>query len=145
MQVFRSAGLAISMGELAEHYALSQAATGLVMSRSQDWAPLEGGSFYGAGIGSPTLLPTVEEGWYVNMYWTAESRPPRGTKMIARLPGTARAVVVAAGHETGPGNLTRIGGTPEEIHFYLGTTHLSEMTLGIATDQSLPFGPRRCE
>jgi len=62
------------MGELAEHYALSQAATGLVMSRSQDWAPLEGGSFSGAGIGSPTLLPTVEEGWYVNMYWTAEDR-----------------------------------------------------------------------
>lgn len=131
--------------ELSEHYALSQAATGLVMARSQDWAPLEGGSFYGAGIGSPTLLPVVEEGWYVNMYWTAESRPPRGTKMIARLPGSDRAVVVAAGHETGPGNLTRIGGTPEETHFYLGTSHLSEMTLGIATDQSLPFGPRRCE
>jgi hypothetical protein len=131
--------------ELSAHYALSQAATGLVMARSQDWAPLEGGSFYGAGIGSPTLLPVVEEGWYVNMYWTAESRPPRGTKMIARLPGSSRAVVVAAGHETGPGNLTRIGGTPEETHFYLGTTHLSEMVLGIATDQLLPFGPRRCE
>ena len=55
-----------------------------------------------------------------------------------------RAVVVAAGYETGPGDLTRIGGTTEEVHYYLGTAHNSEMTLGIASDQSLPFGPMRC-
>lgn len=72
------------------------------MARSHDWAPLEGGSFYGAGIGSPTLRSVVDEGWYVNMHWTAESRPPRGAKMIARLPGSDRGVVVAAGYETGP-------------------------------------------
>ena len=130
--------------ELAEHYALSQAETGLVMFREQDWAPLEGGSHYGAGIGSPTLFPTLDEGWYVNMYWTAESRPPRGTRMIFRLAGTSRAVVVSAGYETGPGNLDHIGGTPEETHFYLGTGHLDEMTLGIATDQTLGLGPRTC-
>ena len=130
--------------ELAEHYALSQSVTGLVMHRSQPWAPLEGGSHYGAGIGSPTLVPVLDEGWYVNMYWTKESRPPRGTKMILRLPGSDRAVVVSAGHETGPGNLSHIGGTPEETHFYVGTKHLSPMTLGIAVDQGLPFGPRRC-
>ena len=62
--------------------------------------------------------------------------------MILRLPGTNRAVVVAAGYETGPGNLNNIGGTPEETHHYLGTRHLSPMTLGIAKDQSLRFGPR---
>lgn len=70
--------------------------------------------------------------------------------MILRLvqtePANAeRAVVVSAGHETGPGDLTRIGGTSEETHLYLGTGHLSEMTLGIAKDQTLPFGPRTCE
>ena len=133
-----------STDELAAHYVLSQSQTGFVMYRSQKWAPLEGGSFYGAGIGSPTLFPVVDEGWYVNMYWTKESRPDRGTRMIFRVPGTDRAVVVAAGYETGPGNLKHIGGTPEETHFYLGTGHLSALQLGIATDQTLEFGPRRC-
>ncbi len=130
--------------ELEEHYALSQAATGFVMHRDQVWAPLEGGSFHGCGIGSPSLFPVVDEAWYVNMYWTSSARPDRGTRMLLRLPDTDRAVVVAAGYETGPGNLSNIGGAPEEPHFYLGTGHLSTLTLGVATDQTLPFGPRRC-
>jgi hypothetical protein len=131
--------------ELDAHHALSQAATGLVMFREQTWAPKEGGgAFYGAGIGDPAAFPVVDEGWYVNMYWTSAARPPKGTRMIARLPGTGRAVVVAAGYETGPGNLAHIGGTPEESHFYLGTGHLDTLTLGIASDQSLPLGPRAC-
>ena len=130
--------------ELSEHYSLSQSQTHFVLHRSQTWAPLEGASFYGGGIGSPTLFPVVDEGWYVCMYWTKESRPERGTKMIMRLPGTDRAVVVAAGYETGPGDLTNIAGTVEETHFYLGTSHHSTLTLGIATDQVLPFGPRTC-
>ena len=129
---------------LEAHYELSQSETGLVMHRQEVWAPLEGGSFYGAGIGSPTAFPVLHEAWYVNMYWTKNSRPDKGTRMILHLPGTSRAVVVAAGYETGPGNLAHIGGTPEETHFYLGTSHLSVMTIGIATDQSLPFGPRVC-
>lgn len=130
--------------ELAAHYALSQARTGFVMHRTQVWAPLEGGSFYGAGIGSPTLFPLEHEGWYVNMYWTSAARPARGTRMILRQPGTSRAVVVAAGYETGPGNLSFIGGTPEETHFYFGTTHGSVLQLGLAVDQTLPLGPRTC-
>lgn len=130
--------------ELAAHHALSQATTNFVMYRSQVWAPLEGGSFYGAGIGSPALFPVLHEGWYVNMYWTSSARPARGTRMIVRQPGGSRAVVVAAGYETGPGDLSRIGGTTEETHFYMGTTHLGVMQLGIATDQTLPFGPRVC-
>jgi hypothetical protein len=134
-----------SSEELAEHYALSQERTGLVMHRAELWAPLEGGSFYGAGIGSPVRFPAVDEGWYVNMYWTPASRPPRGTRMILRKPeDPTRAVVVAAGYETGPGNLSKVGGTTEETHFYLGTAHDSVLQLGFATDQSLPFGPRRC-
>ncbi len=131
--------------ELEEHYALSQAETGLVMFREQVWAPLEGGSFYGAGIGDPADFPVEHEGWYVNMYWTPASRPPKGTRMILRHPeDPTRAVVVAAGYETGPGDLSSVGGTPEETHFYLGTSHGSTLTLGIAEDPSLPLGPRRC-
>lgn len=131
--------------ELAAHYALSQAATGLVMYREQVWAPLEGGSFYGAGIGDPAAFPVVHEGWYVNMYWTSAARPAKGTRMILREPGGKRAVVVAAGYETGPGDLTNVGGTPEETHFYMGTSHQSTLTLGIASDQTLPYGPRECQ
>lgn len=130
--------------QLDAHYTLSQARTGLVMHRNQPWAPLEGGTFYGAGIGSPTLFPVVDEGWYVNMYWTSAARPARSTRMIFRLPGTSRAVVVSAGYETGPGDLSYVGGTPEETHFYLGTTHGSTATLGIASDQTPPLGPRVC-
>lgn len=130
--------------ELAGHYALSQAVTGLVMHRGEAWAPLEGGDFYGAGIGDPDDLPSLHEGWYVNMYWTSAARPAKGTRMILRDPNGSRAVVVAAGYETGPGNLEHIGGTPEESHFYLGTSHLDVLELGIAVDQSLAFGPRVC-
>lgn len=132
--------------ELAAHHALSQAMTGLVMYREQVWAPKEGGgTFYGAGIFSPTTFPVLDEAWYVNMYWTKDARPKAGTRMILRLPNSPRAVVVSAGHETGPGNLAHIGGTPEESHFYLKTGHLSVMQLGIAKDQTLPFGPRVCQ
>ncbi len=130
--------------ELYDHYQLSQERTGFVMYRESVWAPLEGGNFYGAGIGSTSLFPVEHEAWYVNMYWTSASRPDRGTRMILRLPDSNRAVVVAAGYETGPGNLNNIGGTCEETHFYLGTQHKSILTLGIATEETLPFGPRVC-
>jgi hypothetical protein len=132
--------------ELAAHYALSQAKTGLVMHRSEPWAPLEGGDFYGCGIGDPADFPVEHEAWYVNMYWTGAARPPKGSRMIVRDPnGGPRAVVVAAGYETGPGDLSYVGGTPEETHFYMRTQHASPMTLGIAKDQALPFGPRVCQ
>ncbi|HRK79411.1 MAG TPA: proton-conducting transporter membrane subunit [Thiobacillus sp.] len=131
--------------ELAAHYALSQSRTGLVMFREELWAPLEGGAFYGAGIGSPDRFPVLDEGWYVNMYWTPASRPPRGTRMILRrTDDPSRAVVVAAGYETGPGDLSKVGGTTEESHFYLGTQHDATLELGFAVDGSLPLGPRRC-
>ena len=130
--------------KLAAHYTLSQAKTGLVMFRQQGWAPKEGGTFFGAGIASPTKFPVVDEGWYANMYWTPKSRPPPGTRMILRKSGTDRAVVVSAGYETGPGNLAHIAGTPEEPHFYLGTGHLSVLQVGIVVDQTPALGPRRC-
>ncbi|MHB8875031.1 MAG: hypothetical protein ACYC8T_15205 [Myxococcaceae bacterium] len=129
---------------LSSHYALSQSRTGYVMRRWEWWAPLEGGTFYGAGINTPTLFPVLHEAWYVCMFWTTAARPAPGTRMILRLPGTSRAVVVAAGYETGPFDLTKIGGAPEEIHYYLGSNSV-KWTLGIAADQTLPYGPRECE
>lgn len=136
---------ATSTDELDAHYALSQQASGLVKHRTEVWAPLEGGSFYGAGIGDPADFPVLHEAFYVNMYWTAAARPAKGTRMILRsVDDPTRAVVVAAGYETGPGDLSRIGGTTEETHTYLGSDHDATLKLGIATDQTLDIGPRRC-
>jgi hypothetical protein len=124
---------------ILDHYRISQQATGFVMARNQPWAPQEGCEF-GQGSGG-SKLPTEDEGWYVNMYWS--DRPDRGTRMILQ-DETGRALVVAAGYETGPGNLDWVGGTTEEVHHYMGTGHGSELTLGFAVDQGLPFGPIDC-
>ena len=131
---------------IAEHHALTEEATGLVMMRQQGYAPIEGGaSFYGAGVGDPARLPVVDEAWYLTMKWTPASRPPAGTRMILRRPDDrSRAVVVAAGYETGPAALSRLAGTTEESHFYLGTAHDAELELGFAADPQLGLGPRRC-
>ncbi len=130
---------------LDRHWARSQRVSGLVMHRTSLWAaPEGGGSFFGAGVVKPELLSALEESWYVTMRWTPSARPPPGTRMIARVPGTPRAVVLAAGFETGPSDLTHLGGVSEETHAYLGTTHLAPLTLGFAADLSLPLGPRDC-
>ncbi len=121
------------------HHAVSQAATGFVMHRTQPWAPQEGCEFGQAA--HYHKLPVLDEGWYVNMYWA--DRPDAGTRMILS-DGLGRAVVVAAGYETGPGNLDNVGGTTEEVHHYFGTGHLDELTLGFAVDQTLPLGPISC-
>ncbi|MBU0549860.1 hypothetical protein KKB55_22745 [Myxococcota bacterium] len=128
---------------LAEHYARSQAATGYVMARAEAWAPAgEGGSEYGQGS-TGAKLPLVAEAWYVNMYW--RDRPAAGTRMIISNPANGRAVVAAAGYETGPGDNSMIGGVTEEIHDHLGTGHRGVLTLGFALDQDLPYGPIDCQ
>jgi len=125
---------------IPQHHQLSQDATGFVMSRDQPWAPQESCEYGQGSYGAK--LPVEDEGWYVNMYWS--DRPDAGTRMILKHED-GRAVVVAAGYETGPGDLDYIGGTTEEVHSYLGTGHGSSLTLGFAVDQSLPLGPRICE
>lgn len=127
---------------IERHYELSQARTGYVMTRGEPWAPAgEGGSMYGQG--SSSKPPVDAEAWYVNMYWT--TRPANGTRMIVTNPANGRSVVAAAGYETGPGANTAIGGVAEEVHHYLGTVHRSDLTLGFAVDQTLPFGPISCQ
>jgi len=111
----------------------------LVMHRTQRWAPREGCEYGQAACGAK--LPVEDEAYYVNMYW--EDRPERGRRMILSN-ADGRSIVVAAGYETGPGALSRIGGTTEEVHRYMNTQHLDTLTLGFAVDPSLPLGPIEC-
>jgi hypothetical protein len=122
------------------HHRDSEDLTGFVMARDQPWAPQESCEFGQGACGSK--LPPEDEAWYVNMYWA--DRPGGGTRMILQN-DAGLAIVVAAGYETGPGNLDYIGGTVEEVHQYLGTGHGSPLTLGFAADETLPLGPIDCE
>lgn len=125
------------------HYAMSQDLTGFFTTRTQPWAPDgEGGSQFGQGSTSLPLPPEAEA-WYVNMYW--RDRPAKGTRMLLINPVNGRAVVTAAGYETGPGANTAIGGAVEEVHLHLGTTHRDTLIMGFMVDQSLPFGPIDCD
>ena len=112
-------------------------------SLDQPWAPAgEGGSRWGQGsTGRP--VPVIEEMWYITMNWA--NRPAPGTRMIVRNPLNGRAVVAAAGYETGPGSPTAIAGVSEEIHHYLGTSHRDDLMIGFAVDPGLPFGPVGCQ
>jgi hypothetical protein len=126
---------------IAGHYDVSEAATCFDITRSDVWAPEEGGSHFGqAAYGAK--LPTVDESWYVNMYWRA--RPVAGRRMLVLDPFTGLAVVGAGGYETGPGANTAVGGAVEEIHRYLGTSHRDALVLGFAANDALPFGPIDC-
>jgi hypothetical protein len=127
---------------IAAHYANSESVSGYHMARTEPWAPAgEGGSEYGQGSFGGKL-PAEDEAWYLNMYW--RSRPAPGTRMIVRNPANGRAVVAAGGYETGPGDNTRIGGVAEEVHDWLGTSHLDDLEIGFAADQGLPLGPIDC-
>jgi len=128
--------------DIDDHYALSEAATGYVMSRTEPWAPAgEGGSEYGQSA-TAAPLPVLDEAWYITMYW--KDRPDKGTRMIVRNPANGRAVVASAGWETGPGSNEAVAGVSEEIHHYLGTTHLDDLEVGFAVDQGQALGPVVC-
>lgn len=129
--------------QIQAHYAASEAASGYVMDRNEPWAPAgEGGSEFGQGA-TGAVVPTLDETWYVNMYW--RDRPAGGTRMILINPMNGNAVVASAGYETGPGSNLRIGGATEEVHDVLGTGHLDAVMLGFAVDQTLPLGPLSCQ
>ncbi len=125
---------------IEDHYAMSQAATGYVAYRDTSWCPQEGCEYGQAAYGSK--LPVLDEAWYICMYWS--SRPDPGTRMIV-MDGDGRAVVAAAGYETGPGDLSNVAGVVEEIHHYMGTGHGDTLTVGFAVDQTLPLGPIVCD
>ena len=125
------------------HYATSTEVTGYEMDRDEPWAPAgEGGSVWGQGSTS-VKIPADAETFYVNLNWKV--RPPGGTPMIVRNRANGRAVVAAAGYETGPGANTAVAGVSEEVHDWLGTGHLDDLEIGFAADPDLPFGPIACD
>jgi hypothetical protein len=81
--------------------------------------------------------------WYITMNWA--QRPAKGTRMVVRNPANGRAVIAAAGYETGPGSPTAVAGVSEEIHRYLGTTHRDTLMIGLAANPRLALGPVGCE
>ena len=123
-----------------DHHEQSQDFSGLVMAREQPWAPQESCEYGQGAYGAK--LPVEDEHWYICMYW--QNRPDAGTRMIVMTPD-GRAVVAAAGYETGPGDLSNVAGATEEVHHYLGTGHQGSLTVGFAVDQSLPLGPITCD
>ena len=78
------------------------------------------------------------------MYWKGEHKPAKGTRYLVVNPATGKTIVAAAGYETGPGDLSNIGGAVEEIHYLMGTSHKSVLTFGELIDQSLPYGEIDC-
>lgn len=124
------------------HYALSEAASGYAMARTEPWAPSgEGGSRFGQGAtGAP--LPVEDEAWYVNLYW--RDRPAGGTRMLVVDPLSGAAVVASGGWETGPGDAAMLGGAVEEIHDAVGTVHEDKLLFAFLDDQTLPLGPIAC-
>ena len=125
---------------IEDHYELSQDATGFVLYRDQSWCPQESCSYGQGAYGAK--VPVADEAWYVCMYWS--DRPDPGTRMIV-MNGDGRAIVAAAGYETGPGDLSNVAGATEEVHHYLDTGHQSTLTVGFAVDQTLPLGPITCD
>lgn len=141
MQTFPSGWPASFTDHIEDHYAISEAASGYAVERTEPWAPCcEPSNEYGQG--SSVKPPAIAEAWYLNMRWA--KKPPQGQRYIVFHPETGDAVVAAGGYENGPGDLSRIGGVAEEIHIALGTAHLSTLTFGVALDQALPYGPIDC-
>lgn len=123
------------------HYRATSRASGMQLALKEPWAPSPTGGVYARGsYGKP--IPPEAEAWYVNMFWMDKPRP--GERMILINPENGRAVVAAAGYETGPRSNQALGGASEEIHHVLGTVHLDELVMGYAADQTLPYGPIDC-
>lgn len=129
---------------LAQHKVRTAQQTGIDYARTESWAPAgEGGCEYGQGS-TGRAVPDEAEPWYVCMYWKGEHKPAKGTRYLVINPVTGKAIVAAAGYETGPGDLSNIGGAVEEIHHLMGTNHRGILTFGELIDQTLPYGEIDC-
>lgn len=128
---------------LAAHKAKSAEFTGI--QYGSEWCPAgEGDCEYGQGS-TGRAVPWKAEAYYVCMYWTSASKPTPGTRYLVVNPVTGKAVVAAAGYETGPGDGSKIGGAVYEVHQKLGTTHNSVLTFGELNIQDYEYGPIECE
>lgn len=127
--------------QIDRHYSITEKAIGIKYSHERSWTPAEGGGSIGGGSASPP--PAAAEPYAVNMNWS--SRPAEGTRMILTNPKTGKSVVAAAGYETGPGNTAYAIGAQEEAMQAIGAKTGDRIEFGFAVDQSLPFGPIKCE
>ena len=128
---------------LAAHKAKSKEFTGI--EYGGEWCPAgEGDCEYGQGS-TGKAIPWKAEAYYVCMYWTSKSKPKPGTRYLVVNPVTGKAVVAAAGYETGPGDGSKIGGAVYEVHQKLGTSHNSVLTFGEMKNQTHEYGPIDCE
>lgn len=127
--------------QIDRHYSVTEKAVGIKYSHQRGWTPAEGGGSIGGGSASPP--PAAVEPYVVNMNWS--SRPAEGTRMILTNPKTGKSVVAAAGYETGPGNTAYAIGAQEEAMQAIGAKTGDKIEFGFAVDQSLPFGPIKCE
>ncbi len=127
---------------LSAHKAYTDSLFGSGTSSGNEWCPSgEGGCQYGQGC-TGSAVPPDAEAWYINMLW--KNKPKPGTRFLVINPVNGKAVVSAAGYETGPYDNSRMGGAVYEVHHYLGTAHLSVLTFGEMKNQSLAFGPIDC-
>ena len=118
-----------------------------IKKQTEPWCPSgEGGCSYGQGS-AVNAVPDDAEAWYICMYW--KNKPKVGTRFLVLNPFTGKAVVAAAGYESGPGDGDKIGGAVDEVHDYLGTRNSSPRSLLFSqmtdSNQTLPFGPIECK
>ncbi len=125
---------------VTNHKAHTDELFGAGTSNGADWCPQENCEFGQGSTGA--AVPPDAEAWYINMLW--KSRPAKGTRFLVLNPFTGKAVVSAAGYETGPFDSEMLGGVVYEVHKYLGTSHRSILSVGEMKNQSLPFGPIDC-
>ena len=132
-----------SRENLEEHKRYTAQITGFTSPGAEAWCPAgEGDCQYGQGS-TGVAVPALAEAWYVCMYW--KNKPTKGTRFLVMNPANGKAVVAAAGYETGPGDGTRLGGAVEEIHEYCGTSHLGTLMFAELKDQTLPYGVISCD
>ena len=131
--------------KLAAHKQRTAEITGISYNRTESWCPAgEGGSLWGQGS-TGRAVPEDAEAWYICMYWRSATRPAPGTRFLVINPSNGKAVVAAAGYETGPGDGARLGGAVEEVHQYCGTTHGSNLAFAEMIRQDLAYGPINCQ
>lgn len=109
-------------------------------SYKTEWCSAEGGGEFGQG--SSLQRPSqAEEIFYFNMYWTDSSKPLPGTKFIVWNQAETKAVVVAAGFETGPSSIEFIAGLSPEVHFFLNSDRNTKLRIARLVDQTISVGP----
>ncbi len=113
-------------------------------SWQKEWTPEEGGHYGQGSVGVSQLqeLSVEMEMWFLTMMWAKGTRPKKGTRFL--LSANGRNVVVQAGFETGPASENFVGGVTREVHYWLGSSSKSDITIARLKNQTIPLGPVDC-